>query len=111
MRGYGHPDAGVGGRHQGRGHGHRRAGYAGCGKPVIAFDVGGVREWLDDGINGFFAERQNSRDLIEKVEAFLALSREEREKMGLAGRRKVEEHFDRRIIIGKYMDVIGSLNR
>ena len=84
---------------------------AATGRPLITTNRPGCREVVDDGINGFFAERQNSRDLIEKVEAFLALSREEREKMGLAGRRKVEEHFDRRIIIGKYMDVIGSLNR
>ena len=34
------------------------AGLAGAeasahGKPVVAFEVGGVREWLDDGVTGF----------------------------------------------------------
>jgi len=39
-------------------------GYAGIeafarARPVVAFDVGGVRTWLDDGVNGFAVARGN----------------------------------------------------
>ncbi|MBN1551766.1 glycosyltransferase family 4 protein, partial [bacterium] len=31
-----------------------------AGRPVVAFDVGGVREWLKTGINGYCAPRGNT---------------------------------------------------
>ena len=78
-----------------------------CGRPIITTDRPGCREIVDDGVNGFVIRQKDSQDLIEKVEKFLALSREERREMGLAGRRKVEREFDRQIVIRKYMEEIN----
>lgn len=81
-----------------------------CGRPIITTNRSGCRETVDDGVNGFVVEQQNSKDLIEKIEEFLKLSYEEKKQMGLAGRKKVEKEFDRQIVVGAYMDEIDKIN-
>lgn len=73
------------------------------GRPIITTDRPGCREIVEDGKNGFICRQQDSQDLITQIERFLALSREERMKMGLRARQKVEREFDRGIVIRKYM--------
>jgi glycosyltransferase involved in cell wall biosynthesis len=41
------------------------------GKPVVAFRVGGISEWLHDGQNGFFVEPKNVQQLAETIERIL----------------------------------------
>lgn len=77
-----------------------------CGRPIITTNRSGCREVVDDSVNGFVVEEKNSRDLIATIEAFLAMSWEERKQMGLAGRKKVEKEFDRRIVVEKYLKEI-----
>jgi len=81
-----------------------------CGRPIITTNRSGCRETVDDGVNGFIVEQQNSRDLIEKIEKFLKLSYEEKRLMGLAGRAKVNKEFDRQIVVDAYMDEIDKIN-
>ena len=76
---------------------------AASGRPIITTNRSGCREVIDDGVNGFVVKQQDSQDLIDKIEKFLALSWEKRRDMGLAGRAKVEKEFDRRIVVEKYM--------
>lgn len=76
---------------------------AACGRPIITTNRSGCREVVDDGVNGYVVEEKNSKDLIEKIEMFLSKSTEERKLMGLAGRKKVEKEFDRKIVINAYM--------
>lgn len=73
------------------------------GRPIITTDRAGCREIADDGVNGFICRQQDSLDLIEKIEKFMSLSREEREYMGHQAREKVEREFDRNIVVEKYM--------
>ncbi|MCB2296773.1 glycosyltransferase family 4 protein [Clostridium tagluense] len=84
---------------------------AACGRPVITADRSGCREVVDDGMNGYIVEQQNSKDLIEKIEKFLKLGYEEKKKMGLVGRKKVEDEFDRQIVVEAYMDEIEKVLR
>ena len=72
-------------------------------RPIITTNRPGCREIIDDGINGFMCRQQDSKDLVDKIERFLALSPAERKQMGLLGRQKVEREFDRSIVINKYM--------
>lgn len=81
-----------------------------CGRPIITTNRSGCREIVDDGVNGFIVEQQNSKDLIEKIEKFLKLSYEEKKQMGLAGRKKVGKEFDRQIVVEAYMDEIDKIN-
>jgi glycosyltransferase involved in cell wall biosynthesis len=63
-----------------------------CGKPVVAFDVGGVNEAMQTGKTGFLAKRGNTEELADMIVKLLA-DRALVERMGLAGRAFVEENF------------------
>lgn len=76
---------------------------AASGRPIITTNRSGCREVIDEGVNGFLVKERDSKNLIEKLEKFLALSLKEREQMGIEGRRKVEREFDRRIVCEKYL--------
>ena len=80
-----------------------------CARPIITTNRSGCREVIDDGVNGFIVEQQNSSDLIEKIEKFLSLTWEEREAMGVAGRRKVEREFDRQMVVDAYIREIEDM--
>ncbi len=82
---------------------------AASGRPVIATNIPGCREIFDDGITGIGCEPKSSKSLIDAVGRFVSLPREERIKMGLAGRTKVEKEFDRKKITGKYLDAIREV--
>lgn len=84
---------------------------AACGRPIITTDRSGCREVIDDGVNGFVVRQRDSRDLIEKIEKFLNLSWNERRDMGMAGRRKVEESFDRNIVIHRYKKELREIDK
>jgi glycosyltransferase involved in cell wall biosynthesis len=84
---------------------------AASGRPVITTNRSGCREIVDDGVNGYIIEQQNSQDLIEKVEMFLALDYEQKMQMGLAGRTKVENEFDRKLVINAYLQEIKELEK
>lgn len=84
---------------------------AATGRPIITTDRAGCREVIDDGVNGFVCRQKDSADLIRQVEKFLALPWEERKRMGIAGRKKVEKEFDRKIVIEKYQKEIEQLSK
>ena len=76
---------------------------AACGRPLITTDRSGCREVIDNGVNGFVIKQQNTQDLIDKIEMFLALPWEQKKAMGMAGRAKVEKEFDRQIVVEQYL--------
>lgn len=82
---------------------------AASGRPVIASDIAGCRETFDDGISGFACEAKSTESLIETVEKFINLPYEQKEKMGIEGRKKVEQQFDRQIVIDTYLNEINNL--
>ena len=62
------------------------------GVPVVAFDIGGVREWLADGVCGFAVPEQDLRAMADRLET-LYRSPDLRRKMGEAGRERIRELF------------------
>ena len=80
-----------------------------CGRPIITTDRPGCKEIVDDQINGFVVKQQDLDSLIEKIEKFISLSYEDRKQMGINGRKKVEELFDRNIVINKYIQEIDKV--
>jgi glycosyltransferase involved in cell wall biosynthesis len=63
-----------------------------CSKPVIATDVGGVSLLIEHGKNGFLSRPKNSKDLARFIKV-LCEDPNLRRKMGLRGRKRVEEEF------------------
>lgn len=82
---------------------------AASGRPIITTNRSGCKEVVDDGVNGFIVKEKCTQDLVQKIEAFLQLSYDEKRKMGLEGRMKVEKEFNRNYIIDKYISVISNL--
>lgn len=75
-------------------------------RPVITTDRSGCIETVDDGKTGFVVKQRDSKDLIRKIEYFLALPYEQKKQMGLNARKKVEKEFDRRIVVNMYLKQI-----
>jgi glycosyltransferase involved in cell wall biosynthesis len=74
------------------------------GLPVVAFDVGGVREWLDDGVNGLLAPWMDRAAFAAQVEKLLldpALAR----RLGAQGRALAAGRFD----FVRYVDGLENL--
>jgi len=75
---------------------------AACGRPVAAGAIHGCMETFCEGVSGISFETHSALALIDAIERLLGMSFEQRRQMGLAGRRWVEERFDRQIIISEY---------
>lgn len=83
---------------------------ASSGRLIITTDNPGCRETVDDGISGYIYPGGDVDALVEKTETVIRdLSNEARRQMGLAGRRKVEREFSRRIVIDAYLGKIKEL--
>lgn len=76
------------------------------GRPIITTDRSGCREVVDNGVTGYMVKQRDSSDLIEKVEKFINLTQDEKKKMGLAGRKKVKEEFNRDYVVNAYMEEV-----
>lgn len=79
------------------------------GRPVITTDKSGCREVVDDGITGFIVKQQDTSDLQEKVERFIALPHEQKMKMGMQAHKKVEREFNRADVVKRYVETIDML--
>jgi len=79
---------------------------ASMAKPLIATDVTGCRDIVEDGINGFLCKVKDGRDLAGKMEKMINLTAAQREEMGRRGREKMMREFDKKIVIQKYLEAI-----
>ena len=78
------------------------------GRPVIATDVGGVRDALVDGRTGRLATARNPASLAAAI-IELALDPEKRTAMGQAGRARVEEFFSLDGCVDRYESLYRGL--
>lgn len=72
---------------------------AASGRPVITSDIHGCLEAVEDGVTGFLCERQNTDSLYEVMKKFTELSFEQRQDMGLAGHKRMEDAFDKKKVV------------
>jgi len=79
---------------------------ASTGRPILASNVTGCKETFDDGISGLGFEVKSVEALVSAIKNFYELSHEQKKQMGLAGRRKMEQEYDRKIVIAKYLEEI-----
>lgn len=86
---------------------------ASTGRPVLASNVPGCRETFNEGLSGISFEPRNTDSLVAAIESFIEMHHERKESMGFAGRLKMEEEYDREIVVDKYLQEIervGSSN-
>ncbi len=81
---------------------------AAMGRPVIATDVTGCRDVVDNGINGYLCAVKKADDLALKMRTFIDLTSAERQKMGNASREKAERQFDEKRVVDTYLDLIDA---
>lgn len=72
---------------------------AAMGRPVITSDIHGCLEAVEDGVTGYLCEKENVDALYRVMEKMCELSYEERKAMGMAGRRRMEEGFDKKKVV------------
>jgi len=78
------------------------------GRPVIASAVGGLKEQIIDGFNGFLVPPRDPKAIAEKILYFLE-NASEIERMGMNGRKLAEERFDIEKRIDKIIELYSSL--
>lgn len=80
---------------------------AAMARPVITSKIHGCLEAVEDGVSGYLCEKQNADDLYRVMKRFAALSPEDREAMGLAGRKRMEALFDKEKVVAETLDTLG----
>lgn len=65
-----------------------------CSKPVVAFDVGGISEWLRDGTNGYLVPVKSVAVLAQRIDSLLRDKRKAAG-MGAEGLRMVKTFFSK----------------
>ena len=77
-------------------------------RPVVTTNVGGNREVVDEGVNGFLVPPGDAATLAAKLKVLIE-DKELRKKMGVAGRLKYEQNFTERMMIEKIENLYASL--
>jgi glycosyltransferase involved in cell wall biosynthesis len=82
---------------------------AAMARPLIATDVPGCREVVENGVNGFLCAAREARSLAEAMAKLAELPVTQRQAMGAASRRKVQERFSEAVVIRAYLDELARL--
>tara|TARA_B100000575_G_C23139248_1_gene662542 strand:- start:3017 stop:4150 length:1134 start_codon:yes stop_codon:yes gene_type:complete len=82
---------------------------ASIGRPIIASNVPGCKEIVDNQMNGLLCEAKNPYDLFKKMKKMITLTHEERVQMGLMGRKKIIAEFDSKIVNKIYLEKLNLL--
>jgi glycosyltransferase involved in cell wall biosynthesis len=81
---------------------------ASTGRPVLASTVPGCIETFDQEVSGLGCEAKSVESLVATIRKFIKMPYEEKKRMGIEGRKKMEREFDRDIVVRAYMDEIES---
>lgn len=82
---------------------------AAMGKPLIASNIPGCREIVEDGYNGYLFNVKSVESLERKLTQFIELDKNQKELMGINSRKKVEREFNRKIVIDEYIKAIKNI--
>lgn len=82
---------------------------ASLAKPIIATNVPGCTQVVENNVNGLLCKLKDSNDLADKMFTMAHLNSETLEKFGQNGRRKMEAEYNESIVINKYLSALTSL--
>lgn len=72
---------------------------ASSGRPVITSNIPGCREAVIEGVSGLLCEPKNADSLYQAMKQMAEMRREEQKAMGLAGRKHMEDVFDKKKVV------------
>lgn len=81
-----------------------------CGKPIVGSKVGGIKDIIEDGENGFLTQPRNTQQLAGKIEILL-FNEDLRTKFGRKGREKSIENFSYKAVAKKALNIYKRLLR
>jgi len=76
-------------------------------KPVVGFNVGGISEWLEDGVNGFLVTENDIKAFAGRIE-YLLDNPLEAEKMGKIGNCMTKELFNEEVYLNEIQHLLGE---
>ncbi|WLT30007.1 glycosyltransferase [Geothrix sp. PMB-07] len=74
--------------------------------PVVATNVGGVSELLEEGVSGFIVPARQPGALAERMSALMTLPAEAREAMGAVGRARMVADFDIERVVDQWEEAL-----
>ncbi|MNN07508.1 GDP-mannose-dependent alpha-(1-6)-phosphatidylinositol monomannoside mannosyltransferase [compost metagenome] len=75
--------------------------------PIVATDVGGNREVVQDNMTGLLVRPGDSDHLCEQMVNMMAFDQDTRKAMGAAGRQFVREHYSMGVIVEQWTQIYG----
>lgn len=76
---------------------------ASSGRPVITSNIPGCKEAVIEGVSGLLCESKNVESLYAVMKQMTEMSAAERRDMGLAGRKHMEDVFDKKKVVEETM--------
>ena len=73
-------------------------------KPVVAFDVGSIRQWLEDGKNGILVPERNTTDFANALDT-LASDIQTRRQLGNYAKNFVEKYFTKEKFLESFLKI------
>ena len=82
---------------------------ASMARPLIATDVTGCRDIVEDNINGLLCKPRDGKDLAVVMKKMMSISAAGREEMGKRGREKVIREFDKKVVLQSYLQAVSEV--
>lgn len=79
------------------------------GLPIIASNIPGCKETVDDGVNGYLVPKMDAKALADAMIRFIELPKEQKCAYARASYNKAVELFDVNLVIKKYDQIVNEL--
>lgn len=81
---------------------------AATGRTLIATNIPGCKEAIDDGVNGYLTNLKDTNDLIKNINHFIEVDQNKRKEMGIKGRKIISTKFNKNDVVYKTIDKISN---
>ena len=82
---------------------------AAMARPLVAADVPGCRQLVNDGINGLLCRPRDARSLAGAIHQLGSMDSQQRAQMGREARAKVEREYSVERVVRAYLDALAQL--
>jgi glycosyltransferase involved in cell wall biosynthesis len=78
-----------------------------CGKPVVAFDTGGISDLIEHKVNGYLANYGDVKDLADGIAYFN--DKQNRQLAGAKARKHVLDTCSKEIVSKRYINLYSEI--